>query len=113
MPAGGQMALIQGIHCLAHGNKGEARRIAEDIRQHRRLLVGENAWGGAGAYAWYADELPPSLWEWPQVLFEIDEQRVVPIAVPFPGGRVRRYFRIPGRIGEYVSITVLGFANLD
>ena len=107
------MALIRGIHCLAHGDKGEARRIAEDIRQHQRLLVGENSWGSAGAYAWYAEELPPYLHEWPQVLFEIDDQRVVPIGVVLPGGRLRRYFRIPGRIGEYVSITVLDFAHLD
>jgi hypothetical protein len=107
------MALIRGIHCLAHGDKGEARRIAEDIRQHQRLLVGENSWGSAGVYAWYTEELPPYLHEWPQVLFEIDDQRVVPIGVALPGGRLRRYFRIPGRIGEYVSITVLGFAHLD
>ena len=107
------MALIRGIHCLAHGDKVEARRIAEDIHQHQRLLVGENSWGSAGVYAWYAEELPHYLQEWPQVLFEIDDQRVVPIGVALPGGRLRRYFRIPGRIGEYVSIIVLGFARLD
>ena len=69
--------------------------------------------GQCRLYAWYAEELPPYLQEWPQVLFEIDDQRVVPIGVALPGGRLRRYFRIPGRIGEYVSITVLGFARLD
>jgi len=89
------------------------RADRKNKRHYQRLLVGENSWGSAGAYAWYAEELPPYLREWPQVLFGIDDQRVVPISVSFPGGRVRRYFRIPGRIGEYVSITVLGFAHLD
>jgi hypothetical protein len=107
------MALIRGIHCLAHGDKSEARRIADDIRQHQRLLVSENSWGSAGAYAWYADELPPYLREWPQVLFTIDEQRVIPFRVTLPGGQVRHYFRIPGQIGDYVPITVLSFAHLE
>ena len=47
------MALVQGIHCLAHGDKTEARRIVIDIQQHQRLLVGTFSVYGAGAYAWY------------------------------------------------------------
>jgi hypothetical protein len=37
------MALVQGIHILAHGDKAEAGRIAIDIQQHQRLLVGVNS----------------------------------------------------------------------
>ena len=49
------MALVQGIHILAHGDKAEAGRIAIDIQQHQRLLVGVNSVYGVGVYAWYRD----------------------------------------------------------
>jgi hypothetical protein len=45
------MALIQGIHILGKTDKTEARRIAIDIQQNQRLLVGTNTMDGAGAYA--------------------------------------------------------------
>ena len=73
------MALVQGIHCLAHGNKTEARRIAQDIQQHQRLLVGTYSVYGAGAYAWYAERLPDTLCDWPQVLFDIDDKAIVDV----------------------------------
>lgn len=105
------MATIRGIHCLAHGDKAEARQIALDIQQHQRLLVGTNSVYGAGAYAWYIQTIPLSLrLQWPQVLFEIDEQRVVPVCKR--DGTPLGFFRIPGPIGNYVQITVLEFANL-
>lgn len=47
------MALVQGVHMLAHGDKTQARRIAIDIQQNQRLLVGTSSVYGAGAYAWY------------------------------------------------------------
>ena len=42
------MALAQGVHILAHRQKSEARRIAVDIQQHQRLLVGTNTMYGEG-----------------------------------------------------------------
>jgi|SRR4030095_605500 hypothetical protein len=107
------MALIQGIHCLAHGNKSEARRIAEDIRRHQRLFVGSGTWSGAGAYAWYAEYFPGHLRDWPQVWFLVDDQRIKPLRIRLPDGTWRQYFLIPGVIGEYVSIQVITFVNLD
>lgn len=104
------MALVQGIHCLAHGNKTEARRIAEDIQQHQRLLVGTYSVYGAGAYAWYAERLPDTLRDWPQVLFDIDDKAIVDICQR--DGTSLGFFRIPGTIGDYVSIHVLAFTNL-
>src|SRR6266850_1071107 len=104
------MALVQGIHILAHGAEIEARRIAEDIQQYQHLLVGHNAWSGAGAYAWYADRLPDYLRSEPYVLFEIDDTDIVPITTS--KGMPVGYFRIPGIIGDYVSIRTIVFVNL-
>jgi hypothetical protein len=104
------MALIQGIHLLAHGDKVEARRIAEDIQRYQRLLVGTNTVYGAGVYAWYANRLSETLQDWPAVLFEIEETEVVPVVTR--AGVPRGFFRIPGRIGDYVRIQVLTFTNL-
>jgi len=105
------MAHIQGIHLLAKGGKSEARRIAEDIRRYQRLLVGTGSAHGAGAYAWYKEHLPRELYNWPQVLFEVEESSIAPICNR--DGASRGYFRIPGVIGSYVRIHVLAFANLD
>lgn len=104
------MALVQGIHVLAHGSKVEARLIAVDIQKHRRLLIGPGAWSGAGAYAWYADHLPDSLRSEPQLLFEIEDTHIIPITTP--KGLALGYFRIPGVIGEYVSIHPIAFINV-
>jgi len=104
------MALIHGIHVLAHGDKPAARRIALDIQQFQRLLVGTNTVYGAGAYAWHAQYLPPHLLTWPQVLFEIDDTGIVPICKR--DGTPLGFFRIPGPIGSYVPIRVVRFANL-
>jgi len=104
------MALIQGIHVMAHGDTTEARRIAEDIQQHQRLLVGHNTWHGAGAYAYYAELLPDDLSDWPQVLFEVDDAAIIRCTTP--RGRALDFFRIPGPIGTYVSIHVLTFLHV-
>ena len=104
------MALIRGIHLLAHGNRTEAGRIAEDIRRYERLLVGTTAFYGAGSYAWYVDSLPDDLRSWPAVLFEIDEALIVPVCTR--AGVPLGFFRIPGPIGSYVPLHVLTFLNL-
>ena len=104
------MALVQGIHIMAHGDKTEARRIAEAIQQYQCLLIGHNTWSGAGAYAWYASCLPDYLRAEPQVLFEIEDTAIVPTMTP--NGMSVGYFRIPGAIGDYVSIHVLMFMNV-
>src|SRR5262245_5255350 len=104
------MALVQGIHVLAHGSKVEARVIAVDIQEHHRLLIGPGAWSGAGAYAWYADRLPDYLHPEPQVLFEVEDFNIIPITTP--NGMALGYFRIPGVIGDYVSIRPLAFVNV-
>ena len=104
------MALVLGIHVLAHGSKVEARLIADDIQQHQRLLIGPGTWSGAGAYAWYADRLPDYLHTEPQVLFEIDDTDIIPITTP--KGIALGYFRIPGAIGDYVSIRLIAFINV-
>lgn len=105
------MASIRGIHVLAHGNKTEARRIAVDISHNNRLYVGTTSFYGAGAYAWYAEFLPENLQDWPQVIFEVDEESIERVlsrqGIPYG------FFRIPGNIGEYVSIHVLQFRNLE
>ena len=104
------MALVRGIHLLAHGDKVEARRIAEDIQRYQRLLVGTHTVYGAGAYAWYADRLPETLHDWPAVLFEIEDTEVVSVVTR--AGVPSGFFRIPDRIGDYVRIPVLTFTNL-
>jgi hypothetical protein len=104
------MTLVQGIHLLAHGNKTEARRIATDIQQNQRLLVGTNTMYGAGAYAWYAHRIPSKLQNWPQVLFEVADNAIIDICTR--NGISRGFFRIPEAIGNYVSIHVLAFTNL-
>jgi len=105
------MAYIQGIHVMAHGDRTEARRIAEDIQRNQRLLVGTGAMYGAGAYAYYPERLLATLRDWPQVLFEIDENAIIEICKR--DGTSMGFFRIPGTIGDYVGIHVLAFANLD
>jgi hypothetical protein len=104
------MALIQGIHILAHGEQIEARKIAQDIEQYQRLLVGHTTAFGAGAYAWHLDCVPGDLQDWPQVLFEIDDTEI--IEIHRRDGEPLGFFRIPGEIGSYVSIRVLAFINL-
>ena len=104
------MARIQGIHLLAHGDRVEAQRIALDIQQYQRLLVGTNTTYGGGAYAWYADQLPQNLQAWPQVLFEIDDDAICKIRRR--DGTSLGFFRIPGTIGSYVCIHVLMFINV-
>jgi len=104
------MALVQGIHLLAHGNKVEARRISLDIQQHQRLYIGIGSVYGSGAYAWYSSSLPVHLQAWPQVVFEIDDSRIVPVRKR--DGTGLGFFRIPGPAGSYVRIHVLTFANL-
>src|SRR5262245_20753649 len=104
------MALVQGIHVLAHGSKVEARVIAVDIQEHRRLLIGPGAWSGAGAYARYADRLPDYLRSEPQVLFDVEDTNISPITTP--KGMTLGYFRIPGVIGDYVSIRPIAFINV-
>lgn len=105
------MALIRGIHCLAHGNLIEARHIAEDIQRNQRLLVGSGTWGGSGVYAWYPEHFPYELRNWPQVLFEVDDKNVIAVTSPKTGIQTG-YFRIPGAIGDYVSIRVIAFKNV-
>jgi hypothetical protein len=104
------MAIVVGIHVLAHGSKLEARRIAQDIQQHQRLLIGPHAWSGAGAYAWYVDHFPDYLRTEPYVLFEVDDSNTVPIITP--KGTALGYFRFPGIIGDYVSIRPIAFINV-
>lgn len=104
------MALIEGIHILAHGNKIDARRIAVDIQQYQRLLIGTWSVDGAGAYAYSSHLLPPILQNEPQVRFTVDDTRI--LEVRKRDGTSRGYFRIPGPIGAYVSITVIAFRNL-
>ena len=103
------MTLVRGIHLLAHGSKIEARRVARDIQQNQRLLVGPNTVYGAGTYAWHADHIPENLMDWPQVLFEVDDRAIIDI---YTGGEHRGFFVIPGAIGTYVSIHVVEFRNL-
>ncbi|WP_089943442.1 hypothetical protein [Candidatus Entotheonella palauensis] len=98
------MALIQGIHILAHGSVTRAREIAEDIQQYQRLLVGTNTAYGAGVYAWHLDRLLDYWKDAPLVLFEVDDGTIYNYSQGF--------FRIPGRIGDYVSIRVLSFRNV-
>ena len=104
------MAIIQGTHVLAPGNIAKARRIALDIQQHQRLLVGSNTVYGAGAYAWYPHRMPRNLHNWPQVLFEIDDTTIIDIRRR--DGTSHGFFRIPGPIGSYVSIHVPAFTNV-
>jgi hypothetical protein len=104
------MALIQGIHILAHGDKTEARRIAIDIQQHQRLLVGPNAMDGAGAYAYYPDCLPHYWRDAPQVLFGIDDSKILECRKR--SGESKGFFRISGTIGDYVNIQVIAFTNV-
>ena len=98
------MALIQGIHILAHGSLTRAREIAKDIKENQRLLVGTNTVYGAGAYAWYPDRLPDYWQNSPLVVFEVDDS----IICDHPRG----FFRIPGHIGDYVSIRFVEFRNV-
>lgn len=104
------MALVEGIHILAHGDKAEARRIAMDIEAYRRLLIGTWSFYGAGAYAYYIDTLPPRLREEPQVLFRVDETRIVDVRTR--NGTLMGFFRIPGPIGSYVPITVIALRHM-
>ena len=104
------MALVYGIHVLAKGDRADALRIAQDIQQHQRLLVGPHTWHGAGAYAWHPDRLPDNLRNLPHVLFEIDDAFIVDICRR--DGTPWGFFRIPGNIGSYVSISVVEFVNV-
>lgn len=106
------MALVQGVHILAHGDKAYAPVIAVDIQRHQRLLIGPWAVDGAGAYAWHPHLLPPGLQKEPQVLFAVDDSRIIEVRRR-RDGISRGYFRIPGSIGDYVSITAIAFRNLS
>ena len=105
------MARIQGIHIMAHGNKVEAQRIAPDIKQNQRLLIGTGTMYGAGAYAWHANQLPQKSHDRPQVLFEIDDNAIREICRRKDGTSLG-FFLIPGPIGSYVSIHVLTISNV-
>jgi hypothetical protein len=87
------MALIEGIHFLAKGDKVEARKIAQDIQQNQRLLVGHNTAYGAGVYAWYRHSFPSNLQSGPHVLFEVDDKRITEIF--YRNGISRGFFIIP------------------
>lgn len=104
------MASVRGVHIIAKGERGVARRIAVDIHQHNRLFIGTGSLFGAGVYAWYEEHLPENLRDAPQVLFEIDDSRINPVVSR--SGVPSGFFRIPGGMGEYVSIRVIDFANL-
>jgi hypothetical protein len=65
---------------------------------------------GVGAYAWYADRIPLNVRDEPQVLFEIDDTAIIECRKR--NGESLGYFRIPGAIGDYVSIRVLAFNNV-
>lgn len=104
------MASVQGIHLLAKGSITEARKIALDVQQHQRLLVGPNAWYGAGAYAWHPTCLPEYLWYSPQVFFEVDDAMIVDLMRD--NGTPRGFFLIPGLIGNYVTIHVVDVINV-
>jgi hypothetical protein len=65
-------------------------------------------WGGA--YAWYEEHFPEHLHDWPQVLFEVEGSRIVPVVTR--SGVSLGFFRIPGHVGDYVSIRVIRFINL-
>ena len=104
------MALVDGIHILAHGDKAEAQRIARDIEVYQRLRIGTWSFYGAGAYAYYVDTLPPRLREEPQVLFRVDETRIV--AVRTRHSTSMGFFRIPGPVGSYVPVMVIAFRHL-
>jgi hypothetical protein len=104
------MALVEGIHILAHGDKAEARRIAMDIEAYQRLLIGTWSFYGAGVYAYYVATLPPRLREEPQLLFRVDETRIVDVRTR--NGTSMGFFRIPGPIGSYVPITVIAFRHM-
>ncbi len=105
------MAIVRGIHILAHGNKAEAGRIAVDIGRYNRLRVGTTSFYGIGVYAWYEEHLPTNLQDWPQVFFEVDASMIEPVLSRH--GVSRGFFRIPGSIGDDVSIHVIRFVNLE
>lgn len=102
--------VVYGIHILAKGSRSEALRIAPDIQQHQRLLVGPNAWYGAGAYAWYPNWISDNSRNLPHVLFEIDDAMIVDICRH--DGSPQGFFRIPGEIDSYVPISVVEFVNV-
>ena len=104
------MALVRGIHLLADGSKSRAREIAPDINQYQRLLVGVTTTFGAGVYAWYPSCLPDHLKSWPQVYFEIDDTIIEEVILR--DGRSLGFFRMPGNIGNYVTISVIEFRNV-
>jgi hypothetical protein len=104
------MALIHGVHILAHGERTEARRIAVDIQTYQRLLVGRNSMYGAGAYAWYQYRVPLHLHPLPQVLFLVDDTKIEPVCKR--DGTPLGFFRIPGPMDSYVDIMVVSFTNV-
>ncbi len=63
-----------------------------------------------GVNAWHHYRLPANLRDWPQVLFEVDDKRVVEIYRR--DGVSRGFFIIPGMIGDYVSSHVVKFLNV-
>ena len=104
------MALVRGIHVIEKGNELEARRVAPDIKQHQRLLVGINTLYGAGAYAWHQNCLPSYRRNAPQVLFEIDHSAINDLFRR--DGTPRGFFLIPRDIGSYVTISVVEISNV-
>lgn len=105
------MAIIRGVHILAHGQRDLARQIALDIQQNQRLLVGSATVWGAGAYAWHVDRMPPYLLDWPQVIIEIDDSLIKNVC-DSKTGLSYGFFLIPGSIGNYVNVRVIEFVNI-
>ena len=105
------MAIIRGVHILAHGQKGLARQIALDVQQNQRLKVGTATVYGAGAYVWHPDRMPKNLRDWPQVVIEIDDGLIKDVC-DSKTGESHGFFIIPGPIGSYVNVRVIEFVNI-
>ena len=104
------MALVRGIHLLADGSRSRAREITPDITHYQRLLVGPTTTFGAGVYGWHPSCLPEHLKGWPQVRFEVDDAFVEEVILR--NGQPLGFFRIPGNIGDYVTINVIEVCNV-
>jgi len=105
-------SIIKGFHVLAKGNLIEAQKIAKDIYKNQRLLVGSGTFFGSGVYAYFLDNVPKLVKHLPGVVFEISQESIEKIHVPIPDKPDFQFFKIPGNIGDFISIKVLGFRNL-
>ena len=93
------------------------RVVARDANDYAELSHGETSIQLApdNAPYWASERphlLPPGLQKEPQVLFTVDDSRIIEVRRRRDGVS-RGYFRIPGPIGDYVSITVIAFRNLS